>query len=100
MITAFGLSDTGCQRESNEDRILMEPAYGLFAVADGMGGQRSGERAAEIAVQTLKSYFQTTAGRKEITWPFGYDASLPISQNLMSTGIKLANRRVWREAES
>lgn len=100
MIVAHGLTDVGCQRESNEDRILAEPGCSLFVVADGMGGQRSGERAAEIAVQTVKNYFQTTAGRKEITWPFGYDATIPFSQNLMATAIKLANRRVWRESES
>jgi protein phosphatase len=100
MLTAFGLSDTGRQRELNEDRILTDLAHNLFVVADGMGGQRCGERAAEVAVQSMKNYFQTTAGRKEITWPFGYDASIAFTQNLMLTAIKLANRRVWRESES
>jgi protein phosphatase len=100
MLIAFGLSDTGCQRDLNEDRILVDLTYNLFVVADGMGGQRCGERAAEIAAQSVKNYFQTTAGRKEITWPFGYDSSIAFTQNLMVTAIKLANRRVWRESES
>jgi serine/threonine protein phosphatase PrpC len=100
MIVAFGLTDAGCERELNEDRILLDPAFNIFMIADGMGGQRCGERAAEIAVQSVKSYFQTTAGRKEITWPFGYDATVAFTQNLMMTAIKLANRRVWREAET
>ncbi len=100
MIHAFGLTDTGCERELNEDRVLLDSASSLYAVADGMGGQRSGERAAEIAVQCVRNYFQATAGRKEMTWPFGYDANLPFSQNIMATAIRLANRRVWRESES
>jgi serine/threonine protein phosphatase PrpC len=100
MLVGFGLTDTGCQRELNEDRILVDLSYNVFVVADGMGGQRCGERAAETAVQSVKSYFQMTAGRKEITWPFGYDASIALIQNLMVTAIKLANRKVWRDAES
>lgn len=100
MISSFGLSDTGCQRELNEDRILLDPQYNVFMVADGMGGQRCGDRAAEAALQAFQHYFQTTAGRKEITWPFGYDASIPFTQNLMSTAMKLANRRIWRESEA
>lgn len=100
MIAAFGSTDPGCQRELNEDRILVDTTYNIFVVADGMGGQRCGERAAETAVQSVKNYFQTTAGRKEITWPFGYDAAIDFTQNMVVTAIKLANRRVWREAEA
>jgi protein phosphatase len=100
MIVAHGVTDAGCERELNEDRILLEPAYNLFMIADGMGGQRCGECAAELAVQSVKDYFQATAGRKEITWPFGYDETIDFSQNLMATAVKLANQRVLREAET
>ena len=100
MLDAFGLTDTGCARQLNEDRISLDPAHNIFTVADGMGGQRCGERAAEIAVQSVQNYFQTTSDRKEITWPFGYDATIPLEQNLMLTAIKLANLHVRQEAEA
>ena len=43
-----GLTDVGRQRHTNEDRFY--EAAPVFAVADGMGGARSGEVASQIAV--------------------------------------------------
>jgi protein phosphatase len=54
MLEAFGATDRGCVRTNNEDAFLCEPALGLFAVADGMGGAAAGERAAQIAIATLR----------------------------------------------
>ena len=48
---SFSKSDTGRQRRSNEDRMF--DSAPLFAVADGMGGARAGEVAAEIVVDRL-----------------------------------------------
>jgi protein phosphatase len=60
--TSSGLSDRGRKRHSNEDRFLIAPlsetgagAQGyLFAVADGVGGAHGGERAAELAVESIE----------------------------------------------
>jgi protein phosphatase len=56
-----GLTDTGRERELNEDRFYYrviqasdEEPLGLFVVADGMGGHLAGEVASQWAVQTLK----------------------------------------------
>jgi serine/threonine protein phosphatase PrpC len=46
-------TDPGPVRERNEDRWLADPARGLFAVIDGMGGHAGGEAAAEIAKAAL-----------------------------------------------
>ncbi len=46
-------SETGPTREHNEDRYLA--ADGLLAVADGMGGARAGEVAAQMAMDSLES---------------------------------------------
>ncbi|UCH23746.1 MAG: serine/threonine-protein phosphatase [Deltaproteobacteria bacterium] len=52
----FGLSDIGCVRKKNEDRHIIKKMPGgsvLIAVADGLGGEVAGDRAAEIAIETL-----------------------------------------------
>ncbi len=48
-----GLTDLGMVRHNNEDRWFADPACGLFLVADGMGGHRAGEVAAQIVVDSL-----------------------------------------------
>ena len=45
------LSDTGRVRHHNEDRSLA--SAGLLAVADGMGGAKAGEVAAQVAVDSV-----------------------------------------------
>jgi protein phosphatase len=50
---AFGLSDVGRRRLSNEDAFLVDDALGLYVVADGMGGHNAGEVASGEAVDVL-----------------------------------------------
>lgn len=50
-------TDVGRVRQRNEDAAKVSPDLFLYAVADGMGGHRAGDRASRIAVQTLHDYF-------------------------------------------
>lgn len=98
-IESYGFTDTGCVRTENQDRFLIEDRLGFYVVADGMGGHRHGELAAELAVSTLRYYLESSHERSDITWPFGYSFDLSIDSNRLVTGIRLANRQVWRRAE-
>jgi PPM family protein phosphatase len=99
MFDSYGVTDTGCVRSENQDRILLDHSTGLFMVADGMGGHRHGEIAAELAVATLRYYVETSRDRFDATWPFGYDFELSTDANRLATGIQLANQHVWTQAQ-
>jgi PPM family protein phosphatase len=58
LLTGCG-SDTGLKRQSNQDRLLMNPDIGFFSLADGMGGHSGGEIAAGLALETLHQNLQT-----------------------------------------
>jgi len=48
-----GYTDKGKVREINEDALLDRPKIGLWVVADGVGGHKSGEIASQMIVQQL-----------------------------------------------
>lgn len=55
-VSYAGLSDTGRQRNSNQDRWGVDPSESLFIVADGVASSHHGDRAAEIVVDSLPKY--------------------------------------------
>lgn len=89
-----GKTDVGLLREHNEDSLLILPEYRVVAVADGMGGHRSGDVASQMAVSTLQDFFSVTVGR-DATWPFPADPNLTEEENYIVTGLRLANRRIF-----
>lgn len=50
-------TDVGCKRKNNEDSLISLPAYGVYCVADGMGGAQDGEVASQAVVDTLEERF-------------------------------------------
>ena len=63
--------------------MLVDPARGLFVVADGMGGHRAGEIASGLAVETIGEFLTD---------------STPPSVNVMDEALRLANDHILAEA--
>jgi PPM family protein phosphatase len=99
-ITAAALSDPGCKREHNEDRLWMNVDSGLFVLADGMGGERCGEVAAELAIRAVKEYLAQTERSDSGVWPFGFDFDLDPAENFVINAVRLANREVWEACQT
>ncbi len=76
------LTDTGRQREANEDSFFSRAP--LFAVADGMGGAQAGEVASQVAVEA----FESLAG----------DEAPP--EELLKRTAKAANRQIFDLAQT
>jgi protein phosphatase len=100
MIEAYGRTDVGRRRKINEDSFLVSPETSLFAVCDGMGGHNAGEVASRMAIETISAFIQRSAVEKEITWPWGLDATLSFDANRLKTAIRLANARVFQAADN
>ncbi|MDO5290088.1 MAG: protein phosphatase 2C domain-containing protein [Pseudomonadota bacterium] len=86
--SVFQLSRRG-GREKNEDRMgyCYTREAGLFVLADGMGGHPEGEVAAQIALQTLSSFFQRDA-----------KPQLPAVPSFLSSGVMAAHHQIIRYA--
>jgi len=94
------MTDVGLQREGNEDSFSVQDSFGLYMVADGMGGHLAGEVASRVAVEIINKSFGKWS---EIQTPpdeiFGFpDESLSREGNYIMGSIRLANRVIYEMA--
>ncbi len=54
-----GLTDKGLVRNSNQDTFAIENSFGLWVIADGMGGHAGGQIASELVVRAIVDYIGT-----------------------------------------
>jgi len=85
MLEASALTDPGRVRTSNQDSFRIVPDLGLYLLADGMGGARGGERASQMAVETVVEILTKSSHR---------DAAALLG------AVEEANLRVLHEATS
>jgi serine/threonine protein phosphatase PrpC len=83
-LIAAGQTDTGRQRDVNEDRFYCDAARGLFIVIDGVGGQAAGGKAADVALSTLRKRLERETGT-------------PVAQRVREA-ITKANNEIYRLA--
>lgn len=80
-------SDAGRVRQNNEDRAAAAPEINLFVLCDGMGGLEAGERASQLAVETVLRQCRAAAAK-----------SAPTSETL-STAIEIANEKIVKASQ-
>jgi len=98
-IEVAGETNVGRKRNHNEDSFAIMAEFGLFLVADGMGGHASGEVASKMAVDAMHEFFSQTQEDPERTWPYKMDRSKGYEENRLVTGIKLCNLRIYEQAQ-
>ncbi|HQI04433.1 MAG TPA: protein phosphatase 2C domain-containing protein [bacterium] len=96
---SFSLTDTGKKRRNNEDAFINMAQIGLFAVADGMGGEQCGEIASQTAVDSITHFINENhaiIGAFEMN-----DSAENKTQvlNMLADSLRFANMKVFREAE-
>lgn len=101
VLRAFGLTDKGRIRPTNEDFFAVREDLGLLVIADGMGGHNAGEVASHMSVETIVEFVESRSGDDldpDATWPFGFDPALSSDGNLLRSAVHMANARVLEAA--
>lgn len=87
-ISTFGISDIGLVRQNNEDYWAEIPKINFYVLADGMGGHRAGEIAAQQAVNHLCDLVKEAFSNNSFTYEE--------SKGIIQYSIEQTNEIVYR----
>ena len=103
---AFGLSDVGLTRPSNEDNFLIDQELGLLTVGDGMGGHNDGEVASATALVLVRDFIYscgqdsdgapTEEEDPDATW---VDRMIPVL-TVLSDALRYSNHQLYLQNQA
>ncbi len=98
------LSDVGQVRDNNQDAVLSfmtsmtsadhEPNFGLFVVADGMGGHEHGEKASAVTTQIITKHVTGDIFIPMLNGETGGDSGRPTIIEVLRHAVQQANEVV------
>lgn len=96
-IKSVGATEVGRTRFNNEDSFFRDDEAGVYAVADGVGGSRAGERASALLCEVLREH------RDDFKGALNRSASDSERRQellkLVERVFQVASDRIYREAE-
>lgn len=95
---SFAKTDPGLVRDRNEDLIWADDDYGLYAVADGVGGEAAGDLASRIAIDALRLAGSELASLVTAADRSGKDADRRAVFDRLTAAVEAANDEVFRRA--